>query len=265
MKTRGCIERKSLMYKTGVEYGDYTLNHIQGCSHGCLYPCYAFLMAKRFGKIKTYDEWVKPKIVANAIDLLEKEIPKLREKIDSVHLCFTTDPFMYGYDDICQASLKIISTLNESGIKCTALTKGLLPLELADLSDENEYGITLISLNENFRKEIEPGATPYADRIKRLYELHERGCRTWVSIEPYPTPNIIEQDFDKILESVFFVDKIIFGRTNYNSIVSKYKRNKEFYNELSETVVEFCELNGIDFHIKEGTQTLLNVTKGKTT
>ena len=46
------MERKTLIYKTGVEYGDYTLNHVQGCSHGCKYPCYAFMMAKRFGKEK---------------------------------------------------------------------------------------------------------------------------------------------------------------------------------------------------------------------
>lgn len=31
MKT---IKRQSMLYKTGVEYGDYTLNHVQGCAHG---------------------------------------------------------------------------------------------------------------------------------------------------------------------------------------------------------------------------------------
>ena len=36
-----------------------------------------------------------------------------------------------------------IRKLNEAGIKCTTLTKGLLPIELAELSPENEYGITL--------------------------------------------------------------------------------------------------------------------------
>ena len=41
------IIRKSLLYKTGVEYGDYTINHASGCYHGCKYPCYAFLMAKK--------------------------------------------------------------------------------------------------------------------------------------------------------------------------------------------------------------------------
>ena len=38
-KVKGYIERKTMLYKTGVEYGDYTMNHIQGCAHGCKYPC----------------------------------------------------------------------------------------------------------------------------------------------------------------------------------------------------------------------------------
>jgi DNA repair photolyase len=69
------IKRKSLLYKSNVEYGDFTINPVLGCSHGCKYPCYAFMMAKRFGKVKNYEEWIKPKLVENCIDLLDKEIP----------------------------------------------------------------------------------------------------------------------------------------------------------------------------------------------
>ena len=70
MKCKEIIERKSMLYKTNVEYGDYTVNYIQGCSHGCTFPCYAFTMAKRFGTVKTYTEWLEPRIVINTIDLL---------------------------------------------------------------------------------------------------------------------------------------------------------------------------------------------------
>ena len=77
------IERKSMLYKTGVEYGDYTMNHVQGCSHGCLYPCYAFLLKKRFGQIKSYEQWIEPVLVSNTLELLDKEIPRLKEKIQS--------------------------------------------------------------------------------------------------------------------------------------------------------------------------------------
>ena len=251
------MKRKTLLYKTDVEYGDYTINHIQGCTHGCLYPCYAFMMAKRFGKVKDYDEWVKPVIVSNALELLQIELPKLKEKIKSVHLCFTTDPFMYRYDDIKDLSIKILKLVNSYDIPCTALTKGILPKELINLNKDNSYGITLISLNENFRKQMEPGSAPYKERIASLKYLHDNGCKTWVSIEPYPTPNIIEQDFDELLNTISFTDKIIFGRLHYNKKVSEYKEYKKYYNDLANKVINFCQKNNIEYHIKNKTITPL--------
>ena len=123
------IKRKSMLYKTGVEYGDYTVNYIQGCAHGCKYPCYAFSMAKRFGTVKTYDDWINPVIVSNTLELLDKELPKLYNQINNVQLCFTTDPFMYKYDDIKDLSLKVIKKINSYNIPCHILTKGNLPNE----------------------------------------------------------------------------------------------------------------------------------------
>lgn len=249
------INRKTLLYKTGVEYGDYTINHIQGCSHGCKYPCYAMSMAKRFGKVKTYDEWCKPKLVDNALEILNKEIPRFKEKINSVHLCFTSDPFMYGYDEVSDMSIKIIKKLNAEGIKCTVLTKGILPKELAQLSSNNEYGITLVSLSEDFRKEYEPNSATFDERIQSLRTLHELGCKTWVSIEPYPTPNFIEQNIIDILNEVSFCDKIIFGRIHYNKKASEYKGHKEFFNKTAKIVIDFCKEHNISYHIKNGTMT----------
>ena len=250
---KGYIERKSMLYKTGVEYGDFTMNHVLGCSHGCKYPCYAFLLAKRFGKVNSFEEWINPRIVDNTVELLTAELPRLGKKIKSVHLCFTTDPFMFNVPEISDVSLKSIRLINQHGIKCSVLTKGVLPLELSELSTENEYGITLISVNEDFRRETESGAAPYSNRIAALRKLAEMGCHTWVSIEPYPTPNIIDQDLKTILESVDFVDKIIFGKLNYNKMVSSYPQNKEFYKDCVDQVISFCKKRKIDYHIKDKT------------
>lgn len=249
------ITRKTMLYKTGVEYGDYTMNHVLGCAHGCKYPCYAYMMKKRFGEVSSYEDWLEPRIVSNTLELLDEEIPRLKDKIQSVQLCFTTDPFMYNYQEIATMSIAAIRKLNASNIKCTVLTKGILPIELADCSLDNEYGITLISLDEEYRKRMEPGSAPYTERIQALRALSERGCRTWVSIEPYPTPNLIEQDLSVILESVAFADKIIFGRTNYSKEVSAYKKHKDFYNRCAEQVIDFCNKQGIAYHIKDGTIT----------
>jgi len=254
MKTvKGYIERKSMLYVTGVEYGDYTMNHVLGCAHGCKYPCYAFLQKKRFGQVASYEDWLEPYLVSNTLEILDREIPRLKSKITSVQLCFTTDPFMYEYNEIEKMSLAAIKKLNAAGIKCTVLTKGLLPVELADYSKDNEYGITLISLDEDYRARIEQGAASYQTRLAALRALHNKGCKTWVSVEPYPTPNLIEQDLSTILEAIAFTDKIIFGRTNYSKEISAYKAHRAFYNEQAEKVIAFCNEHNIKFHIKDGT------------
>lgn len=262
-RVKGYIERKSMLYVTGVEYGDYTMNHILGCAHGCKYPCYAFLQKKRFGQILSYEDWLEPYLVSNTLDILNREIPRLKDKITSVQLCFTTDPFMYGYDEIEQMTIAAIKILNDAGIKCTVLTKGLLPLELAKLSNTNEYGVTLISLDENYRKNTEPGAAPYEERLAALRALHDAGCNTWVSIEPYPTPNLIEQDLNSILEKVNFADKIIFGRTNYSKEISAFTKHRDFYNKQAELVINFCQQHDIHYHIKNGTITTLAKERNK--
>ena len=245
--------RKSLIYKTGVEYGDYTLNHILGCSHGCKYPCYAYMMAKRFGKVKSYDEWIKPQMVENTMELLTQELPKLKSKIQILHLCFTTDPFMHGHKEIAELSKQIIQKANSEGVRCSVLTKGILPESLAEFPLDNEYGITVVSLDDKFVEKYEPGAANITDRINALRVLHNTGCKTWVSIEPYPTPNMINQNLEGILESVSFADKIIFGRLHYNKTVSEYKDYKKFYNDCAQTVINFCNAHGIAYHIKKGT------------
>ncbi|MCM1236265.1 MAG: radical SAM protein [Ruminococcus flavefaciens] len=193
--------------------------------------------------------------MSNTLQLLQQEIPKLKNKIESVQLCFTTDPFMYEYEEIAKMSLNAIEVLNNANIKCTVLTKGILPIKLAEYSRDNEYGITLISLDESYRKEMEPHAATYQARLEAMKALHDAGCKTWVSIEPYPTPNLIDQKLDELLETISFTDKIIFGRTNYCKEVSAYKQHKKFYNEQAKYVIEFCKKKNIYCHIKEKTIT----------
>ena len=152
-------------------------------------------------------------------------------------------------------SIAAIRKLNAAGIKCTILTKGRLPAELAELSLENEYGITLITLDEAYREQIEPGAVSCVDRLAALRVLHDAGCKTWVSMEPYPTPNMVEQNLHELLEAVSFADRIIFGRTNYSKVANAYEGHRHFYNECAAEVISFCQEHDIDYHIKEKTIT----------
>ena len=74
-------------------------------------------------------------------------------------------------------------------------------------------------------------------------------------MEPYPTPNLVRQNLDRILDAVSFTDKIIFGRTNYNKVVSGYPEHKEYYNQCARRVIDYCDAHRIDYHTKKGTLT----------
>lgn len=141
--------------------------------------------------------------------------------------------------------------MNEA-VVCSVLTKGILPGDLADqvrFPVANTHGISLVSLDEGFRRQWEPGAARYVERIAALRHLHEAGRRTLVHIEPYPTPNITEQDLRVMLEAVAFVDHVFFGGWNYNRRVSDYLGAAAFYREQAAIVRKFCETHGIECEV----------------
>lgn len=273
------IKRKSMLYQTGVEYGDWAMNHVLGCSHGCKYPCYAYLQKKRFGIVKSYEDWCEPKLVSNTLELLEKELtPQRIEKIKNVQLCFTTDPFMMGHPEVSEMTLSAMNMFRKQGIAVTTLTKSdygfadkfpspIIP-SLVGFQNygangvNNYYGISLISLDEDFRKRWEPGTAPYKDRIASLKALHDAGMKTWVSVEPYPFPFAWEKPsfeeftlLEDLLNELTFVDLIVFGRWNYSADHSSISpgRLNDFYKQCALDVGVFCVANDIECIIKEGT------------
>lgn len=247
------ITRKTLIYKSGVRGVGYALNHVEGCAHGCRYPCYAMLIKKRCGTITSYEDWTHPKIVSNSLELLDKELLRYKNKINQVFLCLSTDPFMYHVKEVQNLTLQIIQRLNKERIKAVTLSKSIYQDTLLDksaFSDQNEYGATIVSLSKDFKKQFEPNSAPIDERIKSLKKLHEAGLKTWVMMEPYPTPNIIKQDIREILNKISFVDRIIFGKWNYSSQPSKFAHYEEFYSSMAYEVAKFCATKSMNLHIK---------------
>ncbi len=99
---------------------------------------------------------------------------------------------------------------------------------------------------------MEPGSAHWKKQLAALRALHTAGCKTWVSIEPYPTPNIVQQDLHQLLEEVSSVDRIMFGRMNYSTEVTAYTQYKQFFNDIAAEVVVFCDERGISYRIKDG-------------
>ena len=258
--------KRRLLYKSKVEYttdpGVYACNHVVGCPHGCVY-CYAAKMSSRFNHT-TAEQWHRPHLVENWRELLERDLAiKRKEPIRRVFMCFMSDPFPYGTRndgtrEIRETSVEIIRTLNAHDIPVTTLSKGLYPrLDLYDLHPENEYGITITTLNDAKAKALEPWAAPPRLRLTNLIHLACHDCRTWLSIEPFglvhPNPSRAEDShagLEQILWLSNFVDRIVFGRANYCR--DAYKGDA-WYASCAEMVEEVCKVHEIDCIIKKGT------------
>ena len=77
-------------------------------------------------------------------------------------------------------------------------------------------------------------------------------------MEPYPTPNIINQDINELLSEMSSVDRIVFGKWNYNSKSTGYSDHKNFYNTKIKEVINFRYRNEIEVYIKNDTLNLSN-------
>ena len=240
------VDRKSLIYEMGGS-GAYAATHVVGCSHGCRFPCYAFLMMRRFGKVATYEEWCRPRLVGNALKLAQRELPRLRGTAHSISLSFATDAFMYNQPEVTELTLRLTRLINSYDIPVHILTKGVITAEALELSSANQFGITLVSVDEAFRQRFEPGAAPYAERVASLRRAHERGFTCFVNMEPYPTPNIWKQDIQHILDTVDFTDDIRLGQLNYNDAVQEYPDWRGFYERTGSAVAAWCEAHSIAY------------------
>jgi DNA repair photolyase len=222
-------------------------------------------LAKRTGRVQTYEQWCSPQPVENALDLLESELARYRGRVDSVHLSFTTDPFMWNAvaeapnTEMSKLTTSIIKRLNAEDIRVTVLTKGTYPDEFIEqaqtLHPDNQYGVSIVSLAEEFRMQWEPGSAPISARLESLRRLSQAGTTTWVSMEPYPTPNVDPSATDPaaLLEAVKFVDKAVFGRWNYNKLVNSYEDGDAHYAKVAGTVSDWAEKQEVVLHIKRGT------------
>ena len=265
-RSLGRIDRKKVLGTSKVEYASQGLsvNHTFGCYHGCRY-CYAMENAVEYKSVESYEEWANQvKIVTNVVEKVRDELSRKRKLPERIHMSFSGDPFMWDsvnritVAEIADVTVELIRVINDAGIYVTVLTKGIYPeLPLDELDDRNQYGITLTSFNEAYRGQWEPGSPPPQDRVEALRALSDRGARTWVSVEPYPTPEMAVDagDVVSLLDKIEFVDKVIFGKMNYDDQADAYDRNVDptFYPRVASEVRAWCAERGKPLHVKRGT------------
>lgn len=220
------------------EYGDYAINIYTGCPHECFY-CFAPAVLRKTKEI--FHGCVAPRK-----DILEATKRQLRaEGITGklIHLCFTCDPYPYGYDS--SITREIIKAIKDAGNHVQILTKnGFTATRDFDLLDGNDwFGVTYAGY-PNLGDEVspdEPGAGTPRNRILALQKAHSLGIRTWVSCEPV----LSASDVLYLIEKGDYIDKFKIGKMNYHPSEINWK-------EFGIAAEVACKKYGRTYYIKDG-------------
>lgn len=237
---------------TGFEW---CINQYNGCSHGCKY-CYGMTIRKM-----TYSNWIRPLPRKDVIANLQKDIEYLRRKnllgtFKDIFVGSVTDSYQ-PIEQEYQLTRQIIKVLKENNLPFTILTKSKGILRDIDLLSDYPLcraGVTLISLEEQVRKDLEPGASSFAERIQVLETLKENGISTYLSCEPL-MPTIDEEGPEAIVMKLSHsVDLFEFGKWSkyrYKHISQEYWKHysDDYYSALLSNIIHFCENHQINYCI----------------
>ena len=224
------------------EYSELAVNLYTGCSHNCV-VCYALQMNRRYGRDP------KPIPRKNILELIKKDAIEMEKTHDDrqILLCFMTDPYQEIEDEL-KITSQTIDVLMQHNLRFTILTKGGLrsipDMDKYEKYSKASYGVTLNTLNDNTRKKYEPDAACIDDRIQALRNAHEKGIKTWVSVEPVYDAN---EALYMINEVNSLVDIFKVGKLNHFPEIEKNVDWKRF----GTLAVELLERLNKKYYIKE--------------
>lgn len=235
---------------------DRVINPYVGCPHKCMY-CYAEFM-KRFSKRHDHETW------GDFLDVKLCDKPLTVKEGGTILLGSVTDPYN-PYEAHYKVTQKILEQIVGRQLfqaKYQILTKSSLILRDLDLLKQIKQvrvGLSMNTLNDHFRRQIEPYASNVAKRIEALKILKENGIDTYLFMSPI-FPGIT--DFKALVECVLpyvnvfcfenlnlrgaFKPKILdFIRTNYPSVRKLFEeiyvnKSNEYWENLLNKIRSFC-------------------------
>lgn len=227
--------------KSNVEYMDYYLNYVRGCSHGCSY-CWS----RRLQGIP-YEEWIKPEL--RPIDGLDEQLEIWKPKISRLFLCNSSD----AYQPIARKTTReIMSKLIRNNIRFTILTKSHEALNDIDLLKNYPrccIGFSITTDDDEQRVRWEPYSSSIQERIKAIRQFKDAGVKTWISMEPILPDSSPERI---LLELKDDVDWWVFGRLNYHQV------NNTWYREKARALIDIAKRYNLNFYIKKELRELIN-------
>ena len=258
---------KNIITKSKLPATDYVINNYVGCNHGCIY-CYAEFMKRFTNHTEKWGEFLDVK------KFNEEKFVKYLKKINSdkkILMSSVTDP--YNPYEIKYKStrniLKLFIQANNEHIHLEILTKSLLIFRDIDLLKKIKnitVGISLNTLNDNLRRQIEPCAGSIKSRIEILKKLKGENIPVYLFISPiFPMLTQLEEIIATCKDTVDFIyfenlnlrgrykkiilDFISKNFPEYNQLYQDIytKNKKEYWYLLMEDINRLCKVYDIKY------------------
>lgn len=191
------ITVKELITPCNILGIDYVINPYVGCTHDCVY-CYAEFMRYFTNHSEAWGKFLDVKNCEKPLS-----VKKLTGK--KVILSTVTDPYNH-FEAKYKKTRNILEQLLDVDVHVMILTKSSLVLRDLDIllkMKSIEVGISLNTIDDNFRKLIEPMTPPVSERIRAIKELHNAGIRTQLFASPvFPYITNISALYNELQDSV---------------------------------------------------------------
>lgn len=261
MKTNEVVI-KDIIVKSNLPDADFVINPYIGCTHSCIY-CYARFMKRFTGHYEKWGEFVDVK--TNSSETIPVTSNKIKNK--SVFMSSVTDPYQ-PVENKYQITRKILSKIVDMEPNLSIQTKSSLIVRDIDILKEFnncKTGMTITTLDDDIRKQIEPNTSSMEKRLSALKLLKKSGLETYVFIGPI-LPDIT--DWKQIIEKTKnYVDCFMFENLNMHGTISmdvynwieehhsklldKYKSihkaKRAFWDNMAIEIKQFCINKGIEF------------------
>ncbi len=255
---------KGIVTRSDLPSTDYVVNPYTGCTHSCSY-CYARFMKRFSDNENKWGEFVEVK--ENALDVFQER--DYRGK--NVLFSSVTDPYQPVEADE-KLTRKLLKKFKDTGAELEVLTKSYLAMRDKDIFQELNnitVGTSLSTLDSEISHYLEPGASPPEKRLEMIEELNKEGVETFLFVSPI-IPEIT--DFKEILEKaeeMGYADYYMFEDLNLNNTTwpnlrealkeieqvnqksyrQRYEKNKSYWEELENSIVDFCRDRGLEHRI----------------
>ncbi len=183
---------------------EYSMNPYQGCEHGCIY-CYARNTHTYWGYSAGLDFEQKIIVKPNAPALLEKQLSHPNWKVSPIMFAGNTDCYQ-PVEKRLGITRKMLEVLVKFRHPVGIITKNSLILRdldlLEDLAKDNlvNVAVSMNSLTESLRQQLEPRTASYQKRLEVMQRLSEKNIPVHLMVAPV-IPGLNDHEIPNVLEA----------------------------------------------------------------